>query len=55
VHHDHETGEIFGYTHPICNRLDGQILALGIKSAIIFLKNTLNILEKKSVAVKKAA
>jgi len=19
LHHDHETGEIFGFTHPVCN------------------------------------
>jgi hypothetical protein len=48
LHHDHETGEVFGYAHPVCNKFEGQVMSLGVQAAIVFLENMLRTLKHRS-------
>jgi hypothetical protein len=41
LHHDHDTGEVFGYAHPVCNNIEGYIKSLGPSAAVKFLRNML--------------
>jgi hypothetical protein len=37
LHHDHESGSVFGFAHNKCNILEGFLLGLGLEKAITLL------------------
>lgn len=40
LHHNHDTGEVLGYTHNICNRLEGSLRKyVGVENLPTFLRN----------------
>jgi hypothetical protein len=39
LHHDHESGAVFGFAHRFCNVFEGQSQELGIKRLVSILKN----------------
>jgi len=40
LHHNHDTGEVLGYIHNICNRLEGALRKyIGVDNLHIFLIN----------------
>jgi hypothetical protein len=38
LHHNHATGEVYGLTHPTCNRVEGQIIEAARKRPALFKK-----------------
>ena len=39
LHHNHQTGEVVGFTHRFCNTIEGFIVKLGNEKTLCLLKN----------------